>query len=141
MIPAIDTCDLCEGTGKFGCTNYCENSTTEREICRREHGCTLCKGTGKLSASTADWAFDNRPVVHLLGLCEHEFEDTSVEHDEDEVPVSMNPFTDVITYRVTRIEAADQMCTKCGLTQVEVRACECEDDEESRCRCSGPCHC
>lgn len=77
--------------------------------------------------------------VPLLELCEHEFEDVGVEHEDDEIPVSMNAFTDAIRTETVRSEVADQLCTKCGATQVEVRPCKCEP--EIPCRCPGPCRC
>jgi hypothetical protein len=104
-------------------------------------------GPSELYDGCCDAASRRRLVDALLTdrqfaieMCDHEFEDTGkVEHEVDEQPVSMNPFTDVITYRTYMTDIADQKCVKCGLTQVEVRACTCEPAE--RCRCPGDCRC
>jgi len=45
---------LCEGSGKAGCTSYCNNSDYERQLCKREHICLMCGGTGRIPYSKQD---------------------------------------------------------------------------------------
>lgn len=89
-----------------------------------------------------------RAERHDLGLVEGprdrcatecDFEDVEVEHETDEVPVSMNPFTDAIRTKAVVTEIVHQRCRNCGAEQLEVRPCLCEP--EIPCRCRGECHC
>lgn len=61
--------------------------------------------------------------------CEFEFVDR--EHQEDEDPVGMNPFTDAISYRRYSVHLDSVKCVHCGLEKVEdPTPCDCEPDDE-----------
>lgn len=80
-----------------------------------------------------------RPRQHLLGMCEHDFEDLEVEHDQDEVETGFNYATEQIRTKTVQFEYVKQKCRLCGQIRWDCRDCECEPDEP--CRCSGPCRC
>jgi len=50
------------------------------------------------------------------------------EHEEDEYPVSMNAFTDAITYRRSMSHLDTMRCQRCGLIEHrEAVDCDCEE--------------
>lgn len=61
-------CDACEGTGKIGCVEACDQPAPDspdypawerwEEICMREHSCLICKGHGTLTLHEQDWKDD-----------------------------------------------------------------------------------
>lgn len=53
--PESLVCDWCNGSGKVGCSRYCDQTEVERDICRRAHGCTHCKGYGRVEMAVGDW--------------------------------------------------------------------------------------
>ena len=58
-----------------------------------------------------------------------EFELVEREHEEDEQPVSMNPFTDSISYKTYHVHIDHEKCIHCGMERtLEPEACNCEPD-------------
>ena len=61
---------------------------------------------------------------------DHDWEITSWEHECDDVPVSQNPVTDVIHYRMTATHTGVRKCVKCGVQQAfSGEPCDCAADE------------
>lgn len=79
-----------------------------------------------------------------ISECDHEWQTVEYLHEVTDEPVSMNPFTDAITYRSYSYHASEkQKCTSCGATrEIEPSdtTCDCEPSDGG-CRCRGECYC
>lgn len=84
-------------------------------------------------------------IVEIRGIradCDHDWED-DYEHEADEVPVSMNPFTDRIHYEVRGAQhVGSRTCKDCGIVEQVDEPCECDPRDSGACHCKGEkCNC
>ncbi len=71
------------------------------------------------------------PLIGEGSSQECEFELLEREHEVEDRPVSMNPFTDHISYEETSYHIDHEKCTHCGMEQtLDPVPCDCEPDEE-----------
>jgi len=73
------------------------------------------------------------PTLDHGSEVECQFELIEREHEDDEEPVSMNPFTDSITYRRTSSHVDHEKCAHCGMERtLDPEPCDCGPDDEER---------
>lgn len=71
------------------------------------------------------------PTMGTGSSTECEFELIEREHEEEDQPVSMNPFTDHITYKTYRVHVDHERCIHCRMERtLDPVDCDCEPDDD-----------